>query len=91
MRYDNHSPRDRWTSRAACLFFGPTLFFGPDHETRGQRQRREREAKMICSTCAVCSACRQFAFATRERYGVWGGTSERERSVLRFLDLSPTT
>ncbi|MDV2476700.1 WhiB family transcriptional regulator [Rhodococcus zopfii] len=74
-----HHRDSQWWDHAACLFYGPALFFGPDHETRGEQQRREREAKRICATCAVREHCKQFALTTRQPHGIWGGTSEYER------------
>jgi WhiB family redox-sensing transcriptional regulator len=42
------------------------------------------EAKTICSLCAVRRPCLEFALTTREKHGVWGGLTERERRrVLR--------
>jgi WhiB family redox-sensing transcriptional regulator len=40
-------------------------------------------AKAVCATCPVQSECLEFAIATNQEYGVWGGTSEEERRVLR--------
>ena len=37
------------------------------------------EAKAICADCPVRQACLEHALAHREREGVWGGTTERER------------
>ena len=71
--------RARWWDAAVCRFFGPTLFFASDDETRGQRARRERTAKRICHPCPARADCLQHALATGETYGVWGGTTERER------------
>ncbi|WP_082900247.1 WhiB family transcriptional regulator [Rhodococcus phenolicus] len=78
-----HHQDSQWWNYAACLFYGPALFFGPDNESRGERQRREREAKRICATCIVHDRCKQFALTTRQQHGVWGGTSECERAESR--------
>ena len=69
----------RWWDAAVCRFFGPSLFFAPDDETRGQRARRERIAKSICRYCPARADCLQHALASGETYGVWGGATERER------------
>ncbi|MDT2009769.1 WhiB family transcriptional regulator [Rhodococcus opacus] len=50
-------------------------------EPQGPRIRREREAKRICHRCPVIDRCRTYPLDSRERYGVWGGTSERERNL----------
>jgi len=36
-------------------------------------------AKEVCARCPVREACLEFALASRERDGVWGGATERER------------
>ncbi|MCL4442947.1 MAG: WhiB family transcriptional regulator [Actinobacteria bacterium] len=36
-------------------------------------------AKSVCEQCPVREACLEYALANRERYGIWGGASERER------------
>lgn len=40
-------------------------------------------AKEVCAGCPVRQECLEFALAEREVYGVWGGTSERERRRMR--------
>ncbi|HEV7534577.1 MAG TPA: WhiB family transcriptional regulator, partial [Acidimicrobiia bacterium] len=40
------------------------------------------KAKTICSMCAVRKPCLEFALTTREKHGVWGGLTERERRRL---------
>ena len=42
-----------------------------------------REAKQVCRSCEVAAECLQYALATDERFGIWGGTSERERRRLK--------
>ena len=42
-----------------------------------------REAKRICSGCEVRAECLEYALAHDERFGIWGGLSERERRRLR--------
>ncbi|MFE7419988.1 WhiB family transcriptional regulator [Rhodococcus sp. NPDC057529] len=68
-----------WRSRGACSFYGPALFFGRDHERAGDRIRREQHAKSICGTCPVLVPCLEFALNAGEGFGIWGGTTERER------------
>jgi WhiB family redox-sensing transcriptional regulator len=41
-----------------------------------------REAKRVCGRCEVQPECLEYALDTRQRYGVWGGLSERERRKL---------
>ena len=42
-----------------------------------------REAKKICTGCEVKAQCLEYALANDERFGIWGGLSERERRRLR--------
>jgi WhiB family redox-sensing transcriptional regulator len=64
-----------WAVFSACREADPTLFFA-------SRRVDERAALAVCSTCTVQDECLSFALETRERFGVWGGTSERERKRL---------
>lgn len=61
-----------WRNRSACRGVDPDIFFPVSDEEAGQ-------AKAICSECPVREACLEYALATRERDGVWGGATERER------------
>jgi WhiB family redox-sensing transcriptional regulator len=42
-----------------------------------------REAKKVCLTCDVRSECLEYALEHDERFGIWGGLSERERRKLK--------
>ncbi|HET6811002.1 MAG TPA: WhiB family transcriptional regulator [Acidimicrobiales bacterium] len=61
-----------WRNRAACRGVDPDIFFPVSDEEAVQ-------AKIICGECPVREACLEWALATRERDGVWGGATERER------------
>lgn len=61
-----------WRSLGACRGLDPEMFF-PDTEDKAD------EAKSICQGCDVRIACLEHALASREKVGIWGGTSERER------------
>lgn len=61
---------------AACRGIDPDLF----HPDRGQSTR---EAKTVCASCSVRVACLEWALATHQVHGIWGGTSERERRRIR--------
>ncbi|WP_336505283.1 WhiB family transcriptional regulator [Rhodococcus erythropolis] len=72
-----------WQLQAMCRGFADDpfsgdLFFGPENETKGQRWRRERNAKQICLQCPVSRFCLEFALRTRQRFGIWGGFDARE-------------
>jgi len=66
-----------WASLAACREADPVTFFpGPDGDAS--------EALKYCNACAVVDQCLDYALSARERYGVWGGTTEKQRkSMLR--------
>ncbi|WP_042366064.1 WhiB family transcriptional regulator [Streptacidiphilus neutrinimicus] len=73
-----------WQERAACAERDTMLFFHPAGERGRDFEDREQAAKRVCAACQVIRQCRDYALATHEPYGVWGGMSEDERgSVLR--------
>lgn len=63
-----------WRRRAACRGIDAEVFY-PDTEDEVDAAA----AKAICTQCPVREACLEHALAHREREGVWGGTTERER------------
>jgi len=63
-----------WRHQGACVDADPDLFF-PEHNPR--------QAKAICVTCPVIIECLEHALTAPERWGVWGGKSEKERQQLR--------
>lgn len=65
-----------WKEYANCLGVDPDLFF----PTRGQSTR---EAKAVCRGCVVVDDCLEFALVNGEKFGIWGGLSERERRRIR--------
>ena len=66
----------RWQERANCLGVDPDLFFP-------ERGASTREAKEVCRGCVVRGECLEFALANGEKFGIWGGMSERERRRIR--------
>lgn len=69
-----------WQSRGSCRGLDSAVFFHPDAERGIKRAARERVAKAVCNTCPVLRQCREYALATHEPYGVWGGLTEEERN-----------
>jgi WhiB family redox-sensing transcriptional regulator len=67
---------DNWQDRANCLGVDPDLFFP-------ERGASTREAKEVCRGCTVRSDCLEFALCNGEKFGIWGGLSERERRRIR--------
>jgi WhiB family transcriptional regulator, redox-sensing transcriptional regulator len=67
-----------WQERARCREFDPEIFFP-------EKGGSSREAKRICAECEVRIQCLNYALRRDERYGVWGGMSERERRRLKRM------
>ena len=65
-----------WQERALCAETDPEAFFP-------EKGGSTRGAKRICSGCDVRAECLEYALANDERFGIWGGLSERERRRLR--------
>ncbi|MGP3913530.1 WhiB family transcriptional regulator [Nonomuraea sp. 10N515B] len=74
-----------WTRRAACLDLDPELFFPISLE--GPSQSQVERAKSVCHRCPVREPCLEYALATRQAYGVWGGTDPEQRRELSVAGL----
>ncbi len=61
-----------WRNRAACRGVDPDIFYPASDE-------EAEAAKAVCGQCPVRQPCLEYALANRERDGVWGGATERER------------
>lgn len=70
-----------WRDLGSCLDHSGDLFF-PAGET-GLAAEQAEVAKSICVECPVQVECLAYAVETGQRFGVWGGTTEEERSRLR--------
>ena len=65
-----------WQSDALCAQTDPEAFFP-------EKGGSTRDAKKICTSCEVRAQCLEYALQNDERFGIWGGLSERERRKLR--------
>jgi WhiB family redox-sensing transcriptional regulator len=65
-------PELSWQERALCAQTDPEAFFP-------EKGGSTREAKRVCMSCEVRAECLDYALAKDERFGIWGGLSERER------------
>jgi WhiB family redox-sensing transcriptional regulator len=65
-----------WQDRALCAQTDPEAFFP-------EKGGSTREAKKVCLTCEVRTECLESALMNDERFGIWGGLSERERRKLK--------
>lgn len=65
-----------WQADALCAQTNPEAFFP-------EQGGSTRDAKKVCGNCDVRSTCLDYAVSNDERFGIWGGLSERERRKLR--------
>ncbi|MFJ4713983.1 WhiB family transcriptional regulator [Streptomyces sp. NPDC088785] len=70
----------QWLDWAACTHEDPELFFPVG--SAGPAVQDAEAAKQVCRRCPVVTECLDWAVATGQTNGVWGGTSERERARL---------
>ncbi|MGH2731307.1 MAG: WhiB family transcriptional regulator [Actinomycetota bacterium] len=65
-----------WQVNARCTEVDPEIFFP-------ERGGSSRAARAVCADCTVRLECLEYALNNKEQFGIWGGTSERERRRLR--------
>lgn len=65
-----------WQTHARCAEVDPEIFFP-------ERGGSSKAARAVCDKCTVKSECLEYALNNKEQFGIWGGTSERERRRLR--------
>ncbi|SDZ75480.1 WhiB family transcriptional regulator, redox-sensing transcriptional regulator [Bowdeniella nasicola] len=65
-----------WYELALCAQTDPEAFFP-------EKGGSTREAKRVCASCPVAKKCLEYALENDERFGIWGGKSERERRLLK--------
>jgi WhiB family redox-sensing transcriptional regulator len=73
MTVDNNTD---WRRAANCLGVDPELFFP-------ERGELTETAKAVCHACTVRLECLDYAIVNSEKFGIWGGLSERERRRIR--------
>jgi WhiB family redox-sensing transcriptional regulator len=74
--FQGDEPAEDWQNFANCLGVDPDLFFP-------ERGASTKEAKGVCQACVVREDCLEYALENSEKFGIWGGLSERERRRLR--------
>jgi WhiB family transcriptional regulator, redox-sensing transcriptional regulator len=72
---------ESWRNDAACQALGVDFFFPVGDSP--QSLEDVNGAKTVCQSCSVQDNCLEFALATGQRFGIWGGTSENERLRIR--------
>ncbi|WP_417562212.1 WhiB family transcriptional regulator [Microbacterium sp.] len=65
-----------WQADALCAQTDPEAFFP-------EKGGSTRDAKRVCASCEVRAQCLEYALQNDERFGIWGGLSERERRKLK--------
>jgi WhiB family redox-sensing transcriptional regulator len=68
-------PDPYWRDEALCREVDLTIFFP-------QKGENSRPAESICARCEVRAECLAEALRARIKWGIWGGTTERERRKL---------
>jgi WhiB family redox-sensing transcriptional regulator len=63
-----------WQSAAACRGLDPLIFYPLTDEDEDAAP-----AKSVCNECPVREPCLEYALGRREKDGIWGGATERER------------
>ena len=67
---------DTWQTRGECNGAPQEIFF----TERGETKKR---ALSYCNVCPVRQECLDYALDNDERFGIWGGKSERQRRAIR--------
>lgn len=65
-----------WMASGLCAETDPEAFFP-------EKGGSTRPAKKVCASCPVMAECLEYALRTDQRFGIWGGKSERERRKIR--------
>ena len=73
---DDDAEEIGWQDQALCAQTDPEAFFP-------EKGGSTREAKKVCRSCDVRAECLEYALENDERFGIWGGMSERERRRLK--------
>lgn len=74
--YEARPELPTWETFRNCADVDPDLFFP-------ERGASQKEAKAVCKGCVVREDCLEYALANGEKFGIWGGLSERERRRIR--------
>ena len=78
-----YAPGDEsWRQEALCAETDPEAFFP-------EKGGSTREAKRVCVSCPVRMQCLEYALDNDERFGIWGGLSERERRRVKLSRREP--
>jgi WhiB family redox-sensing transcriptional regulator len=71
-----------WQEQGACQEADSRLFFHPEAERGPARRKRASAALAFCARCPVMRECREHGLKVREPYGIWGGLTEEDRTLM---------
>jgi WhiB family redox-sensing transcriptional regulator len=71
-----------WYGTGSCNGLDTEIFYLPEGIRGPSKRAREAQAKAVCGRCPVATQCLNWALASGELYGVWGGTTPEERETL---------
>ena len=74
------SLKEPWLEQAVCR--SKTELFFPSEEQAGKEYALYRHAKLICAECPVAKECLDYAVRNQMFFGVWGGTTPKERRAI---------
>ncbi len=69
--------QEGWVALGACVGSDPRVFFP------GKGQDAAGPARRICAGCEVQAECLEYALTRPEKFGIWAGTTERQRRAMR--------
>lgn len=69
-----------WMVEAKCLHHPDKSVFYP---AEAGSKKEAHEAKQVCAICPVKQNCLDYAHKHKERFGIWGGLTTKERVKLR--------
>ncbi|HEY2101459.1 MAG TPA: WhiB family transcriptional regulator [Pseudonocardia sp.] len=75
VRIRRAAPEPEWAD-GSCAETDPEIFY-PD------KGGSTREPRVVCGRCSIRPECLEWALATDQRFGIWGGTSPEERKAIR--------
>ncbi len=73
--------QESWMLEGDCLYSDTDLFFPIGSSMKTIKQ--VNQAKAICAECPVISECLEYAIRTNQDSGIWGGTTDEERKLIR--------
>lgn len=73
------SEKERWVALANCRGSDPEIFYPPRFAGRNANVA----AKAICAECLVVEECLEYGLVIGDKFGIYGGKTERERRAIR--------